>query len=72
MTTSATYTVSGMTCGHCVAAVSEEVRKLDGVSAVTVDLHAGGESQVSVISAEPLPVESVRAAVDEAGYTLVS
>jgi len=72
MTTSTTYSVSGMTCGHCVAAVTEEIGKLDGVSAVTVDLNAGGASQVSVISAEPLPVETVRAAVDEAGYALTA
>jgi len=72
MTTSTTYSVSGMTCSHCVAAVTEEVSKLDGVSAVAVDLNAGGASQVSVISAEPLPVEKVRTAVDEAGYTLTA
>ena len=70
--TTATYSVSGMTCAHCVAAVTEEVARLDGVSAVEVDLNAGGDSRVTVTSAAPLPVEAVREAVDEAGYALVS
>jgi len=70
--TTATYSVSGMTCAHCVAAVTEEVSRLDGVSAVEVDLNAGGDSRVTVTSAAPLPVEAVREAVDEAGYALVS
>jgi copper chaperone CopZ len=66
----ATYTVTGMTCGHCVAAVTEELRRLDGVSAVEVDLNAGGPSRVTVTSAAPLPEDAVRGAVDEAGYGL--
>ena len=70
--TTATYSVSGMTCAHCVAAVTEEVSRLDGVSAVEVDLNAGGDSRVTVISAAPVPVEAIREAVDEAGYTLAS
>ena len=41
MTTTSTYTVSGMTCGHCVAAVTEEVAKIDGVTDVGVDLASG-------------------------------
>ena len=72
MSTTATYTVSGMTCAHCVAAVREEVGRLAGVSAVDVDLIAGGESQVTVTSAAPLPVDAVRDAIDEAGYSLAS
>ena len=71
-TTTATYSVTGMTCGHCVAAVTEEVSRLDGVSSVDVDLNAGGDSRVTVTSAEPLSIEAVREAVDEAGYTLAS
>ena len=63
------YTVSGMTCGHCVASVTEEVGALDGVSAVDVDLASG---RVTVTSERPLPVAEVQAAVDEAGYQLVS
>ena len=47
MTTRSTYAVSGMTCGHCVAAVSEELGTLEGVTKVSVDLVEGGESMVS-------------------------
>ena len=64
----ATYTVTGMTCGHCVAAVTEVLRRLDGVTTVEVDLNAGGASRVRVTSAAPLPETAVRGAVDEAGY----
>lgn len=70
MTTTA-YSVAGMTCGHCVAAVTEEVMKLDGVTGVQVTLVEGGQSQVSVTSVAPLAGVAVRAAVDEAGYELV-
>jgi copper chaperone CopZ len=63
--------VAGMTCGHCVSAVTEELTALDGVQDVRVDLVAGGTSTVEVTSAAPLPAEQVRAAVDEAGYAVV-
>jgi copper chaperone len=66
--TSTTYTVSGMTCGHCVQAVSTEVGKLAGVTDVEVDLATGA---VTVTSDAPLEREAVAAAVDEAGYELV-
>jgi copper ion binding protein len=62
-----TYTVTGMTCGHCVQAVSAEIGRLPGVSDVRVELSTGA---VAVTSDHPLPVEEVRAAVDEAGYGL--
>ncbi|GGM11297.1 MULTISPECIES: heavy-metal-associated domain-containing protein [Micromonospora] len=62
------YQVQGMTCGHCVQAVSAEVGALAGVDEVQVDLASG---QVTVTSAEPLDPAAVRAAVDEAGYDLV-
>ncbi len=62
-----TYTVSGMTCGHCVAAVSQEVGALDGVTDVRVDLASG---EVAVASTRPLTRDEVAAAVDEAGYSL--
>ncbi len=68
MAAAATYTVSGMTCGHCVAAVTEEVSKLDGVEQVTINLVPEGDSVVTVTSAAPLDAEVVRHAVDEAGY----
>lgn len=65
-----TFTVTGMTCGHCVGSVAEEVGKITGVQDVEVDLVAGGESRVTVTSAGDVPVDEVRAAVDEAGYEL--
>ena len=65
----ATYTVTGMTCGHCVASVTEELTELDGVQDVAVDLPTGA---VTVTSTQPLAEESVRAAVQEAGYQLTS
>ncbi|PPK95344.1 copper chaperone CopZ [Kineococcus xinjiangensis] len=69
-TSTSRYGVTGMTCGHCVSAVREEVSALDGVRAVDVELVTGGTSTVTVTSDAPLPEESVRAAVDEAGYEL--
>jgi copper ion binding protein len=63
-----TYTVTGMTCGHCVNAVTEEVSRLPGVSDVRVDLASGA---AEVTSDAPLDREAVRAAVEEAGYQLV-
>lgn len=64
------YYVTGMTCAHCVKAVTEELDTLDGVTNVDIDLTPGGDSRVTVTSDAPLPIEQVRAAVDEAGYTL--
>jgi len=61
------YRVTGMTCEHCVRAVTGEVGGLGGVWSVTVTLVAGGTSQVTVTSAAPLPQEAVAAALDEAG-----
>jgi len=61
------YPVSGMTCDHCVHAVSEEIGALTGVSDVTVDLNAGGTSTVQVTSDEPLNDADIAAALDEAG-----
>ena len=66
--TTAVYTVSGMTCGHCVSSVTEEVGAIEGVQKVDVVLETG---QVTVTSAAPLTLEAVEAAVDEAGYSLV-
>ncbi len=61
----ATYTVTGMTCGHCVASVTEEVQEIPGVEKVDVALETGS---LTVTSAEPLDDDAVRAAVEEAGY----
>ena len=68
--TTTTLQVSGMTCGHCVGAVTEELTALDGVRDVTVDLVAGGSSTVTVTSAAPLDAQAVATAIDEAGYAL--
>jgi len=61
------YTVTGMTCAHCVASVTEEVQEVPGVTAVDVDLATGA---LTVTSSGPVDAEAVRAAVDEAGYAL--
>ena len=66
-----TYTVRGMTCGHCVNAVTEEIGEIGGVTSVEIDLVEGGDSLVTVLSATNLDLEAVRAAVDEAGYELI-
>ena len=65
--TTQTYSVTGMTCGHCASAVSSELRELAGVSDVDVDLVAGGTSTVTVTSTAPLDDAQVAAALDEAG-----
>jgi copper chaperone CopZ len=65
--TSTTYQVTGMTCEHCVRAVTEELAGLDGVTQVTVELVPGGLSRVIVDSDVVLPEEAVAAALDEAG-----
>ncbi len=62
-----TYTVQGMTCGHCVSSVTEEVSELPGVSDVQVDLDSG---RLVVTSEQPLGADAVRGAVEEAGYSL--
>ncbi|MFE6645243.1 heavy-metal-associated domain-containing protein [Nocardioides sp. NPDC057772] len=64
---STTYTVSGMTCGHCVSSVTEEVTQIAGVSSVDVDLATG---QVTVTSENELDRAQVQRAVEEAGYQL--
>lgn len=65
------FLITGMTCGHCVSSVTEELSELDHVDAVDVDLNVGGASRVRVSASAPLDVEKVRAAVSEAGYELV-
>ncbi|MDT0309876.1 cation transporter [Streptomyces sp. DSM 44917] len=62
----AEFTVTGMTCAHCVASVTEEVGALPGVESVDVDLATGA---LAVTSAGPLAPAAVAAAVEEAGYT---
>ena len=65
--TEMTYLVTGMTCEHCVHAVTEELTGLEGVAGVSVELAPGGASAVKVTSAGPLAANAVAAALDEAG-----
>jgi len=64
-----TYTVTGMTCGHCASSVREEVGAITGVTDVAVDVPAG---KVTVTCDNELGADSVRAAVEEAGYQLTA
>ncbi|MFF3444660.1 heavy-metal-associated domain-containing protein [Streptosporangium sp. NPDC002721] len=64
-----TYTVTGMTCGHCVSSVKEEVGEVPGVTGVDVDLATG---LVSVHSEHPIDTAQITVAVAEAGYEVVS
>ncbi|HTF53919.1 MAG TPA: heavy-metal-associated domain-containing protein [Pseudonocardia sp.] len=64
-----TYTVTGMTCAHCVASVTEEISEIDGVTDVAADLATGA---VTVTSTTPVAEADVRAAVEEAGYRLAA
>jgi copper chaperone len=65
VSTTTTFTVSGMTCEHCVRAVTAEVSKLPGVSGVDIDLPTG---TVAVTADEAVDPQAFAAAVDEAGY----
>lgn len=65
--TQTTYTVTGMTCGHCAAAVTEEVSAVPGVEGVEVSVEAG----TVVVRGDGVSEEQVHAAVDEAGYAVV-
>ncbi|NYE95915.1 copper chaperone CopZ [Psychromicrobium silvestre] len=63
----ANYTVTGMTCGHCVSSVTEEVQEIPGVTEVDIDLESGS---LSITSDQRLDDDLVKAAVEEAGYQL--
>lgn len=67
MTVTTTYQITGMTCGHCVNAVSTELSALPGVREVQVDLDSG---TATVTSEDAISLDQVRTAVDEAGYSL--
>ncbi len=69
---SITLKIDGMTCGHCVASVTEELNEVPGVSNVEVFLSAGGTSTATVTTSAPVENSVLEAAVTEAGYTLVS
>ena len=66
--TTTTIQVKGMTCGHCVSAVTEEISKVAGVTGVDIDLESGN---VTIASEAPVDSDAVNAAVDEAGYEVV-
>ena len=63
-----TFQVTGMTCGHCQRAVTEEIRRIPGIQGVAVDLDTGS---VTVTATQPVDRADVTLAVDEAGYTLI-
>lgn len=67
-----TIDVDGMTCANCVAHVTEALNDLDGVLNVSVELRQDESSPVQVFSNVPLDDEAIRAAVDEAGYTVAA
>jgi copper chaperone len=69
MSVTSQYVVSGMHCGHCVSSVTEEVSAVSGVTDVKVDLDSG---QLTVVSNTEIPLQSIEAAVDEAGYSLAT
>lgn len=67
-----TINISGMTCGHCVSSVTEEITAIDGVQNVTVDLNKGGISTAIITSEGEIDPEQIGEAVAEAGYLVVS
>lgn len=70
MPTITTLDVTGMTCGHCVSAVTKELEAVSGVKNVSVDLNVGEASEVTVVSDDVLAEDALRAAIDEAGYEI--
>ncbi len=64
--------VSGMTCGHCVSAVTEELESLAGVEEIDIDLNAGGVTTVTITSTQELSPSEIGEAVAEAGYLVVA
>lgn len=71
MSTTTTFHVSGMTCDHCVNAVTRELTQLDGVTDVSITLNGGAVSDVTVTSTVALDPAHVSEAIDEAGYDVV-
>jgi len=71
-TVTTNVSVSGMTCGHCVSSVSEELEALAGVENVDVDLNSGGVSNVTITSTQELSPSEIGEAVAEAGYLVVA
>lgn len=71
-TVTTTLNISGMTCGHCVASVMEELEALEDVTSVAVELNKGGISRATVTSGSELPAARLTEAVAAAGYLIVS
>jgi copper chaperone len=71
-TISTKVSVSGMTCGHCVSAVTEELEALAGVEEIDIDLNAGGITTVTITSTQKLSPSEIGEAVAEAGYLVVA
>lgn len=72
MPTITTLGVPGMTCGHCVSSVTEELEGVEGVERISVELRKDAVSEVTILSHEPLDETALRAAVTEAGYETAS
>jgi copper chaperone len=68
MTDTLTYTVPGVSCGHCRTAITDEVKTIDNVAGIDVDL----DSKLVTVRGENLDESAVRAAIDEAGYEIAS
>ncbi|GGC79702.1 hypothetical protein GCM10011512_02880 [Tersicoccus solisilvae] len=66
-----TVKISGMTCGHCVDAVTEELRALDGVENVAVELVNGGVSTARITTTGPVSESTISEAIAEAGYVML-
>jgi copper chaperone len=71
-TITTTVSVSGMTCGHCISSVTEEIESLAGVEEVDIDHNAGGISTVTITSSQELSPAEIGEAVAEAGYLVVA
>lgn len=71
MNSKITLKIEGMTCGHCVSSVTEELQDITGVETVKVDLVAGGASTANVVISEPVQSLVFEAAVAEAGYRMI-
>lgn len=71
-TTETIVNITGMTCDHCIRAVTDELTSVEGVTGVTIDLREGGVSSATVTSVSPLSDAVLMSAVDEAGYDIAS
>lgn len=72
MSETQTFHATGLTCGHCASAVTEEVEALAAVESVTVDVVGGGTSTITVEASRTVAPDEIAAALEEAGgYALV-